>query len=77
MMDEQDTHRLGFKIRAQIGRVLASCLDAWDHVRPPKDDYERWLIALGQPRSEAHVNVRGQEHRLREAIDPVSGRPTG
>jgi hypothetical protein len=43
MMDEADTHRLGFRIRALIGRGLASCLDAWDRVRPP-DAYERWMM---------------------------------
>ena len=31
-------------VRAMVGRFLASCIDAWDEVRPPKDAWERWLM---------------------------------
>jgi len=63
MMDEADTHRLGFRIRARIGRILASCIDAWDHVRPPKDDYERRLMSLMKPlQSEAPSGIASAQH---------------
>ena len=46
---KSDTHKIGFRIRAQIGRLLASCINAWDQIRPPKDDYERWLVVTNDP----------------------------
>jgi hypothetical protein len=54
--------RIGFRIRAFIGRHLASCIDAWNDVRPPKDDYERWLVSIGTPRSEALGYVPEEAH---------------
>ena len=34
---------MALSFRKQVGRFLASCLDAWNEVRPPKDDRERCL----------------------------------
>ena len=59
MMLESDTHKVGFCIRAQIGRVLASCIDAWDHIRPPRGEFEEWLMRPVKPlpHQESQVSV--------------------
>lgn len=66
MMDEADTHRIGFRIRAQIGRLLAPCIDAWDHVRPPKDEVDAWfrgVRASSSPPPESSPHSSGERVR--------------
>lgn len=53
-------------VRAMVGRFLASCIDAWDEVRPPKDacakadrsqaDREGFLTAASQSWPQAYRN---------------------
>lgn len=51
---------LRYSLSAQIGRVIAHFLDAWDEVRPPKDDYERWLMRPTPNRQGTASDVREQ-----------------